>query len=313
MIFTLEEQKERQKCLTGTDIGAILGLNPYLSPADIWLQKKGLVEAVPDNPRMKWGRLLEDIIDKEYCEITGYTTHKVKFKRKGIIGATPDRLIYGKKLGLEIKTVDSRLKEYYGEVGSDVIPKHYYLQCAWYMMFTKRPNWDVAVLIGGNDLRIYHIARDERLEERLKQIADQWWDKHIINDEQPVLSDTKQSLNWLEQTYPASNGEIIEAKAEQIQLAKKYAKLCADIDVLEQKKRDIEIQLKEAVGEHEGIRSRDFRFTWKKVKDSQKTDYKLACEMANVSHNIINTCSWTKTGYRRPYFKHTFNLDNLGD
>ena len=310
MTFTLEEQQERQRCLTGTDIGAILGLNPYFSPYDIWLQKKGLVEPGADNPNMYWGRLLEDTIDKAYCEKTGNRTRKIKFMKKGIFGGTPDRLI-SKKLGLEIKTADSRLAKYYGADGSDVIPKHYYLQCAWYMMLTKRSNWDVAVLIGGNDFRIYHLERNAALEQKLKAKAEQWWERYIIDNEQPPIINTPLSLNWLEQKYLNNNGEMAEATAEHIELAEQYALLRDKLGRLKQEEKDIESRLKLATGENDGIQSRDFRFTWKKIKDKTTTDYKLACEMANVSPTIINTCTTKIPGYRKIHFKHSFT--HLGD
>ena len=42
MSLTPEQIEFRRRGITGTDISAIMGLNPWKSPLDIWNEKKGL-------------------------------------------------------------------------------------------------------------------------------------------------------------------------------------------------------------------------------------------------------------------------------
>ena len=70
-----------------------------------------------------------------------------------------DGTLNAKKL-LECKTANLYSQGDWGEPGTDAIPLPYLCQCLWYLGITNLPEIDVAVLLGGSDLRIYTITRD---------------------------------------------------------------------------------------------------------------------------------------------------------
>ena len=48
--------------ISGTEIGAILGLNPWQSPMDLYMRKLGLIGREPENEAMKWGIAAEHVV-----------------------------------------------------------------------------------------------------------------------------------------------------------------------------------------------------------------------------------------------------------
>lgn len=65
--------KLRKQGIGGSDAGAVCGLNPYVSPMDVYMDKT--TEEIPeqdrDNEAMRLGRDLEQYVAERFCEETG--------------------------------------------------------------------------------------------------------------------------------------------------------------------------------------------------------------------------------------------------
>ena len=127
----------RRKGIGGSDAAAILGLNPYCSPFDVYLDKIGAKEEQPDNEAMRQGRDFEDYVAMRFTEATGK-----KVRRRNAVLQHPeypfilgniDRLVVGEHAGLECKTTSvlNKAKFNQGE-----FPDTYYVQCMHYMPVT---------------------------------------------------------------------------------------------------------------------------------------------------------------------------------
>jgi len=168
---------ERRKGIGGSDAAAICGLSPYRTPLQVWQDKRGLSGVIPENEAMEWGKRLEPIIRQKYSDTTGREVKimspdepiihhpKYSFMFANIDGFTDDQRV------VEIKT--AKYPTDWGEPGSDEIPLVYMFQVQHYMTITAFPVADVAVLIGGNDFRIYEVPADKELQEMLidKELA----------------------------------------------------------------------------------------------------------------------------------------------
>ena len=103
--------KYRKKGIGGSDSSAILGANPYSSAFDVYLDKTGDYEEEVDNERMLWGRILEDIVAKEFTKRTGIKLRKrfaiLQHDEYDWMIANVDRLVVGEDAGAEIKTTNS--------------------------------------------------------------------------------------------------------------------------------------------------------------------------------------------------------------
>jgi putative phage-type endonuclease len=133
--------EERKKGIGGSDAPAVLGVSPWCTPYQVYLEKTGQIDrSLEDSESMFWGRTLEPVIRQRYADVTG---------RRVII---PDRILrhpgFGFMIGnldgiaqdnrvLEVKT--ARTPEGWGEPGSNEIPDPYMIQVQHYMAITAFP------------------------------------------------------------------------------------------------------------------------------------------------------------------------------
>lgn len=169
--------EERKKGIGGSDAAAICGLSPYKTPLQVWEQKRGLSGPPQDNESMLWGRTLEPVIRQRYSDLTGRPVRlpteilqhpKFDFMLANIDGFTDE------KRGVEIKT--TAYPKDWGEPGTDEIPIGYIFQVQHYMVITGFPVFDVPVLIGGRDFRIYEVQEDKELQEMLMHKEAEFWE-----------------------------------------------------------------------------------------------------------------------------------------
>lgn len=151
---------ERKNGIGGSDIGAILGMNPYRSAYAVWAEKLGMIPDTPDNEAMRQGRDLEDYVSHRFQEVSGFKVHRVNAIIENDayphIRCNVDRLISGQRAGLECKTA-SALGEKRFRDGN--FPEHYYAQCVAYMAVTECDRWYLAVLVLGMDFKVYQLTR----------------------------------------------------------------------------------------------------------------------------------------------------------
>ena len=175
----------RKKGIGGSDAGAILGVSPWKTPLQVYMDKVGATDPIQDNDSMFWGRTLEPVIRQRYADVTNrkvvvpdtLITHpKFEFIIGNLDGITSDNRV------LEIKT--ARSAEGWGEPGSNEIPDSYMIQVQHYMLITAIPVADVAVLIGGSDFRIYEVPAEPELMELMIEKETGFWSR-VINRDPP--------------------------------------------------------------------------------------------------------------------------------
>ena len=241
--------KERKNYLGGSDLGAICGLNPYRTALDVYLDKTSDNIACETNAAMRWGNLLEDVVAKAYSEDTGYdveiepnTIYHPEYK---FLGANIDRWADNKRRILECKTASFLKAKEWGDLGTDQIPESYLIQNATYSAVCNVPVVDTAVLIGGQDFRIYTYERNRELEHKLIKIACNFWHNHIEKRIPPKCVNTKDTFNLFPQSHHheiVAESNIME-KWEQLKSLKEEESKIADI--IEKLKTDIQEFMKD--------------------------------------------------------------------
>ena len=302
-IERVEWLAKRRNCITGTDISAIVGLNKYSSPMQVFMEKLGLIEGAADNEAMYWGRELEPVIANRYARDHGVDLIEPGFiVIDEIFGGTPDRVIVEQKV-LEIKTSGQFTANMWGEPGTDQIPEHYMCQVQWYMMLTGLPCADLAVLINGQRYQEYSIDRNDRLIDVLKQRGRDFWETHIIPQSPPLIDGTSGSDKFLDAFFPMSRGNILKADENLDLLARQLAEVRKELTRLESNKTALENEIKFAIGDNDGIESEFFKATWKSTKSSEKIDYKALSNALNPPPDMIEKFTQSVSGYRRFNFK----------
>jgi predicted phage-related endonuclease len=127
-----------------------------------------------------------------------------------------------KKFVLECKTAGFTKVKEWGDSGTDQIPESYLVQVAYYGAICDVPKVDIAVLIGGQDFRIYTYNRNKDLEDKIIKIGINFWHNHIKKRIPPKCVNTRDTFNLFPQS---NNKEILAqndiiAKLEELKIAK---------------------------------------------------------------------------------------------
>lgn len=210
---------ERTSGVGGSDVAPILGLSTYKTAFEVWLEKTrtALVPSGTDElERVHFGRLMEDIIAREYARREGVKVRRrhelVRHPRYRWMIANPDRLIEGKRCGLECKNVDAmafRLGDW-GEPGTDQAPDEYVLQCQHYMIVLDYPVWHLAACVGGNRLVTFVIERDNELAQMLIDAEHDFWQCVEQKREPAIDYEHPTTRAVLTRLYSGTNGETID-------------------------------------------------------------------------------------------------------
>jgi putative phage-type endonuclease len=259
---------ERRKGIGGSDAAAICGLSPWRTPLQVWEDKRGLSGPIPDNDAMFWGRTLEPVVRQRYSDKTGRSVllpteilhhDKHDFMLANIDGFTQDHR------GVEIKT--SAYPTGWGEEGTDEIPVGYIFQVQHYMIITGFPVFDVPVLIGGRDFRIYEVPDDKELQEMLIQKEAEFW-QMVVNGTppDPVNFDDVMRL------YHRSEAKEITASAEVEVWVEGLRKIRKDLKVLEVNEEEIKFRIMETMKESDTLINLkgDILATWKTGKPTKE-------------------------------------------
>ena len=174
----------RKTYLGGSDLGAVIGVNKYKTALDVYLEKTSEHYPETSNDGTYWGNVLEDVVAQEYSKRVNLPveveTKLLRHKEHEFLAANIDRWVGNKEYVLECKTAGFMMSKEWGEEGSDSIPESYLVQSAWYAAICDVPKVDIAVLIGGQDFRIYTYQRNKEFEDKLIKIACNFWHNHVL-------------------------------------------------------------------------------------------------------------------------------------
>lgn len=303
MSLSPEQLAQRREGITATDVAAIVGCHPFRTPLDIFLEKTGQTEPFEGNVRSRWGELLEPMIRADYEE-----AHHVRVEQVGTLVhpdhpwwmATPDGIVYRLRSsvperGLEIKVHSRDAVIFggleYGAPGTDEVPLHELIQCAWGMGASQLDRWDLAAFLDGAPQE-YAIDRDDDLLLMLSECADKFRTDHLLTGEPPEPDGSKSWENWLRRRWDKHTADLVVIDAEPdlmgivANLRTARANAAAQVDIA----KVLVQNLKLAIGGSQGLtwtdpdRKKPDKITWKRSKSSIKQDWRaLTTELREVA------------------------------
>ena len=302
---TLDRQQwlsVRKGGIGSSDAAAALGLCPYKSQLELWMEKTGRTpaeDAPPgmDDPRY-WGTLLEPYVAVAYSQQTDRKVRKVNAVLQHptfpYMLANIDREVVGcpDVQILECKTA--------GEWGSrlwrDGVPEYVQLQVQHQLAVTNQQAADVAVLLCGQRLEIHRIERDEEVIARLMVLEARFW-QYVTTDVAPPADGSESAGKALRQLYPGG-GNTLDF-CEDRGLSDTFAELVALKSELEARGKNAE-QLKQTLQQAMGDAARAVFATgevsFKRAQDGTSLDTK---RLAQDHPDLVARYSVTKTGARR--------------
>ena len=292
----------RKGGIGSSDAAAAVGLNPYKSPLELWMEKTGRASANGehagfDDPRY-WGTLLEPYVAIAYQQKTDRRVRRVNAVLQHpsfpFMLANIDREVVGcpEVQILECKTAG----EFGARLWRDGMPEYVQIQVQHQLAVTGKAGADVAVLLCGQQMEIFRIPRDEDVIARLIVLEARFWE-YVESDTPPPADGSESSARALRQLYPGG-GDTLDF-SENPHLSQVLADLRALRSELDAKGRQAE-GLKQALQEAMGDASRAVfatgEVTFKRAKDSTQLDTR---RLAQDHPDIAARYTVTRPGSRR--------------
>ena len=274
---------KRKNGIGGSDAGAICGLNPYVSPMKVYLDKTTDIIEDTDNEAKKVGRDLERYVAERFVEETGKRVRQTNFmyvsKEHPFMFANVDRMIVGEKAGLECKTASAYSAAQW-ENGN--IPPHYIIQCNHYIAVTGADRWYLAVVVLGKAFKYFCIERDDEVIANLINIEERFWNNNVLQNNPPEPDGSDASEQFLKTLYSkATSGKAIRLSGYDDEL-KRHDELDELIGRLDKERRAIEERIKIFMKDAETAYTDDYLISWKQYEQERLDSKKLKTENPDV-------------------------------
>ena len=269
----------RKQGIGSSDAAAAVGLNPYKSQLELWLEKTGRDTSLPkldpqdeDSPAY-WGNILEPIVATHYSKRSGHRVRRVNAvlqhpdPKLAWMLANIDREVIGAP---EVQILECKTAGINGaRLWKEGVPEYVQLQVMHQLAVTGKQAADVAVLLGGQHLEVHHIERDESMIARLIDLERLFWD-YVVSDTPPPADGTASADAALCCLYPEDNGQTLDF-SQHTELASTYLELKSVRQrIAQQETREAQLKqfLQQAMGEATRAEFAEGYISWKKSKDS---------------------------------------------
>lgn len=277
----------RKQGIGGSDAGAICGLNPYVSPMDVFVGKTS--ESLPedtDNEAMREGRDLEDYVAGRFSEAAGLKVRRANVmyasREHPFMIADVDRLVVGKEdglVGLECKTASPYSADKWKE---GAVPAHYLAQCHHYMAVLGASAWYIAVLIYGREFKYVRIERDEEIIRNLVQIEQDFWENHVLKNVMPEPDGTEATDQFINSYFVQSRELLSKPLIGFDEKLSRREEIAVLMEKLTQEKRKIEQEVKTYLEEAEIAENENFFVSWKNSVSKRIDSARLKSEMPEM-------------------------------
>lgn len=247
---------DRRRHLGGSDAAAVMGLSPWTTPAQLWMEKTGRApERKPDPMReriLKRGKKLEPIVlamvvdklrergveveivakNRRFAdESYPWLSVEIDFELviTGVLTINGEDVRFDEHLvNGDCKTVTGFARKKWGEEDTEDVPIEYAAQFMTGLGVTGRDFCLVAALIGLDDVAIYWVKRDEVTLDAMWPKLVEFWEDHVLADVAP------DPLKYSDITalYPEDNGLTVEATPEVAEAARAHRRLGREIEQL---------------------------------------------------------------------------------
>lgn len=297
----------RRRGIGSSDAAAAVGLNPYKSQLELWLEKTGRDDNLPksdpqdeDSPTY-WGTLLEPIVAAHYSRRTGNKVRRInavlQHPHPSLLWmlANIDREVIGSP---EVQILECKTAGINGaRLWKDGVPEYVQLQVQHQLAVTGKQAADVAVLLGGQNLEIHRIQRDDGLIARLIRLEQAFW-RFVETDTPPPADGSESAELALRCLYPEDNG-LTQDFSQDRSLSATFADLVhvrQSLAELEKQEAQFKQAIQQAMGDASKAKFETGEVSWKKSKDSVVLD---SARLLKDQPELLQTYSITRTGSRR--------------
>lgn len=281
-----EWMKLRESGIGSSEVGTILGLNPYETPYQLWRRKVGIDPPKEQNFAMKAGHYLENAVSLFYRDETGKEIIKasagdwiIKSNECPWMQVSPDRTFWipgmpkrkENKGILECKTTQM-------EVNGDNVPQYWFAQLQYQLGVAEYSQGALAWLTMGREFGYRDFVFDREFFDFMAEEVTRFWVDNVKGGREPLLSNVDDVLLRNPRHVV---GKAVEADKKLLDSCRILKELKEELADLNTRKEEIEAMIKMAMGDAEalltpsdGKSKPQILATWKAAKGSQKFDEK---------------------------------------
>lgn len=284
----------RKKSIGGSDAGAVMGMNQYVSAITLYADKMGLSKPKETNEAMRLGNDLEEYVAQRFCEMTGKKVRRDNFMwmhdEYDFITANVDREIVGENAGLECKTMSS-FADYDLEGGE--CPAHYYCQCQHYMMVKGYDKMYLAILVFQKGVYILEVERNDEFIAEMLQSEITFWRENIEKKQMPAPDGSDNSIDTLNEIYPEGfEGTVQILSHDDDAKIKKFNELGDLIKKLQGQQDEIKAQICAELGPAAYGEGKEYACSWKNQSRASVSTKKLKELYPNIYAELVNVSEY---------------------
>lgn len=295
----------RQGGIGSSDAATAVGLNPYKSQLELWMEKTGRQDLLPqedpndESSPMYWGTLLEPIVAAHYTRRSGHKVRRINAVLQHPIHpwmrANIDREVTGAP---DVQILECKTAGINGaRLWRDGVPEYVQLQVMHQLAVTGKQAADVAVLLGGQELQVHRIERDDVLIVQLIELEARFW-RLVETDTAPPADGSDSADLALRCLYPRDIGSVLDL-SDDLEMSGVFSDLLAVRQTLDTQLK-LEAQLKQRIQQRMADAStvvfETGEITWKRSKDGTALDTKA---LVLAHPELLQQFSTTKAGSRR--------------
>ena len=295
----------RKGGIGSSDAASAVGLNPYKSQLQLWMEKTGRDGNLPkvdpndETSPMYWGTLLEPIVAAHYTKRTGHKVRRInavlQHPKEPWMLANLDREVMGAP---DVQILECKTAGLNGSLlWKEGVPEYIQLQVMHQLAVTGKQAADVAVLICGQDLQIHRIERDDSMITKLIALERQFW-RYVELDQQPPADGTDSADIALRCLYPQDNGQTLDL-TQDTEMSTVFSDLMAVRQLLTMNSQ-LEAQLKQRIQQCMGESTKALfdwgHVTWKRSKDGSGLDID---QLVKDQPDLVQRYAVVKPGSRR--------------
>lgn len=224
---------DRSQFLGGSDVAAVMGLSPWATPVELWMQKTGrqpreepteAKQRIYDRGHKLEPFIRDMVIDK--LREAGHVVELIACNERYADAEHPflaceidfELMLDGEHINCDAKSVSGFARKKWGEVDTEDVPIEYAAQFMHGLGVTGRGKCLVAALRSFDDVDIYWTLRDDETITAMRAKCVQFWNEHVLADVPP----DPMEFSDIKALFPLDNGQAIDATDE---IAQKVADL----------------------------------------------------------------------------------------
>lgn len=291
----------RRKGVGSSDAAAAVGLCPYKSQLELWMEKTGRslgTETKGQDDPTYWGTLLEPYVATAYTKRTGSKVRRLnavlQHPTYSYMLANIDREVVGDS---EVQILECKTA---GEFGSrlwrDGVPEYVQLQVQHQLAVTGKEAADVAVLLCGQKLEVHRIERDEEVISRLIVLEARFWD-FVTQDTPPPADGSESAAKALRSLYGGNDTSI--DFTENMDLSAAFSGLISlrdEIAQMDKRAEQVRQTLEQSMGDASKAIFANGEITYRRSKNGTSVDLK---RLAQEHPDLVAAFTVVRPGSRR--------------